>query len=149
VAFLDQCADFSKRPPVFMLMFMIVGVFMIVTVPMVMAMLLGMFMGVMMVLVVVGVPMLMLVLMGVTVVMSMAMRFPMVVCEVNIELHTLDPHLLFPGDVQVVTFYPKFCQFLFELARIRPKVDQRTDKHVSADTAEKIQVKLFHGVWEC
>jgi hypothetical protein len=63
-----------------------------------------------------------------------------VMCQMNIKLHTINARLLAARDVEMVAIEAKFFQFLFEPPGVEPEVQQRADEHIAADAAENIEV---------
>jgi len=65
--------------------------------------------------------------------------------EVNVELHALDAALGGAPVGEAVAVEVQLREPIFELAEIHAEIEQRTDEHVSAQAAEHIEVKGFHG----
>jgi hypothetical protein len=65
--------------------------------------------------------------------------------EVNVKFHAVNGGFLLTRNVQVPAVELEFFQLAFELARVHAKVQQRGDKHVAGDAAEKIKVKRLHA----
>ena len=72
----------------------------------------------------------------------------MVIRDMNIKFNTLDAALVALCEMKVVPVNIELFQFVFELLRVYPQIDQRADKHVATDAAKKIQVEGFHRVTE-
>jgi hypothetical protein len=115
----DQRPDFGEVPAVIVVMMLVMMVPMLVFMPMpvIVVMVMGMFVRVVMI---------------------------VIVFDVHIELHAVDPGLLPAGNVEVITVEPEFLQFLLELADLDAQVDQRAEEHVAADAAEQVEIKRFH-----
>jgi hypothetical protein len=60
--------------------------------------------------------------------------------EVNVELHSFDGGFVSAGNVQVVTIKLQILQLVLQSVRIDAKIEQRADKHITADAAEDIQI---------
>ena len=82
----------------------------------------------------------------VMVVMAVIAVMLMLVIEMHIELHTRDSLPLLPSDVKVIPVELELGEFSFELARVHTQINQRANKHVTADTAENIEIKCFHSL---
>jgi hypothetical protein len=67
-----------------------------------------------------------------------------VVAEMNIKLCSLDLSAFGPPDVEVVIVQVKLLQFSGEVWKIQADVEQRADKHVSANAAEEVEIECFH-----
>jgi len=69
---------------------------------------------------------------------------------VHVEFHAADAHLLPARHVQMPAFELELLQLPLQRARVNPQINQRADKHIAADAAEEVQVKLFHeGRFRC
>ena len=44
----------------------------------------------------------------------------------------------------MITFQLELLQFALKLARVHAEVEQRSDKHVSGDAADEVEVENFH-----
>ena len=89
------------------------------------------------------------VIVGVSVVVARSVRVPMLVAvmammgrlvvmlafEMHIELHPCNAGLVPARDMQVIPFDLELLQFLLQLARLDPEVNERADKHIAADAA--------------
>ena len=69
----------------------------------------------------------------------------MSVRQMDIELHAFDVRFLPSGSMNMVTSKIELGQFILELVDLDAQIDQRAEKHVSADAAENIQVKGLHS----
>ena len=68
----------------------------------------------------------------------------MILFQVDIELCSRDGRLLSASNMQMITADVKFLQLALQFAGIDSEVDERADKHVSADAAENVEIKRFH-----
>src|SRR5262245_31676664 len=101
----------------------------------------------MMLTMIMGMPVVVLVLMVMSVGMGVLMfggRL-VLVFEVDVELGAGDVRALLARHVEVITVEPELLQFVFKLMRVDAQVNQRTNEHVTADAAEDVEVKRFHG----
>jgi hypothetical protein len=64
--------------------------------------------------------------------------------EVDIELDAGDTLSFLLTDVQMKTGELELFLFARELVRVHAKVQERANKHVTADAAEDVEVKSFH-----
>lgn len=77
-------------------------------------------------------------------VMVVTMMMIVVMREMNVELSPRDAALLTFLNVQMVTLQPQLFEFRLQGGRVYSQVDQGTNEHVPANTAENIQIKRFH-----
>src|SRR6267154_3993479 len=85
--------------------------------------------------------------MGVFVVMVMCSRmvFMFVVpAQMDIEFYAGNPAFLPSSEVKMVSFQAELHQRVFQCLAIHTQVHQSANKHVSADSAEQIQIQRFH-----
>jgi hypothetical protein len=68
-----------------------------------------------------------------------------VICRMHIELHAFDAALLRSRAMEMVAVEFERQQSALEIAETHPQVEQRSDKHIAADPAERIKVKRFHS----
>jgi hypothetical protein len=155
----DQLPDLSKVAAVIMMMVRLIMVVMMMLpmvmmmLPMVVMMMLPMVVMMMVVgmLVIVGMAVVVVLLMcGVIMIIVMVVSMMMVVMtvvgvQVDIELGSGDTAVFSAADMQVISFEPELGEFKFERARIHPQVQQRANEHITAYSAEEIEVKGLHG----
>src|SRR6266478_1224268 len=68
----------------------------------------------------------------------------LVLAQMNIEFYPGDAILVSSSGMDVVALEGQFAQLLVQLAQVEPQVQKCPDEHVTADSAEKIQVESFH-----
>ena len=64
--------------------------------------------------------------------------------EVHVELHTLDRRLVLPGHMEVIPTKAELAEFSFEVSKFHAEVEHGTDEHVTADSAEDVQIQAAH-----
>ena len=62
----------------------------------------------------------------------------------HVELHTLDRRLVLPGRMEVIPTKAKLAEFSFEVSKFYAEVEHGTDEHVTADSAEDVQIQAAH-----
>jgi len=88
----------------------------------------------------------MMMVMMFTFVMNMAVIIIVVViCHVHIELHPFNPALLRPPAMQMVAVELERLKFALEVAEFDAEVEQCPDEHITADPAERIEIKRSHS----
>src|SRR6185503_20083542 len=99
--------------------------------------------------------MMMFVTMPMAVLMAVAMFILLLVVMMMLMFTILDMHVelrsgnatpLLPRNVEVICVQLQLLQRMFQFVSIHPKVDQCTDEHIAADTAENIQIKRLHFI---
>jgi hypothetical protein len=78
--------------------------------------------------------------MFVRVIVTMQVLVPMIMGEVDIELHAFDGGLVRPADVKMIVREAEFFQFLLQLVCIHANINQRADEHIAADAAEDVEI---------
>src|SRR5262245_27187465 len=68
-----------------------------------------------------------------------------VTIEVYIKFHSFDSHAGVTHGLKVVTSESQLFQFTIELGEIDAEIQYGTEKHVSADSAEEIEVERLHS----
>jgi hypothetical protein len=68
----------------------------------------------------------------------------MLVSQMNVKLHARDSLSFLPPDVQVIAIHLELREFTFQLARVHAQINQRANEHVAADAAENVEVKSLH-----
>jgi len=68
----------------------------------------------------------------------------MILGHVNIELDALDASLLPAPDVQMIAFQAQLAQLAFQLAGLDAQIQQGTDEHIAADSADQVQIQSSH-----
>src|SRR5262249_37546199 len=81
----------------------------------------------------------MFVLMTVSVAVLVIVMMLITLSQMNIELHSFNAGLRPASHVQVITIEPDFLQFMLQLVRVHPQVNQCANQHVATDPAENIQ----------
>jgi len=72
-------------------------------------------------------------------------RVIMAVLKMNIELGSCDRSSLLLRDVQMKFIQSELLQFRSQRVRINADVNHCANEHVTADAAEDVEVKYFHG----
>jgi hypothetical protein len=68
-----------------------------------------------------------------------------IIFQMNIKLHSSDSRLLLPRNVKVIAIQPQFFQFMLEPVRVNSEIQERSDEHIAADTAENVEIERFHS----
>jgi len=76
--------------------------------------------------------------------MMFVLMIMIVVTHVHIELHTFNSRLLRACAVQMEAFEFQCAQLAFEIAEFHAKIEQRSEEHVPANAAERVEIKRFH-----
>ena len=76
--------------------------------------------------------------------MLMAVIVRMFTREVDIKFHAGYGGFLLARNVEMIAAEFELLQLAFQFVRIHAEVEQRGDKHIAGDAAEKVEVKNFH-----
>jgi prepilin-type processing-associated H-X9-DG protein len=66
------------------------------------------------------------------------------VFQMDVEFRPRDLPALLPGDMQMEFVQPQLVQFPLQCGKVQPKIEQRANKHIAADSAEDVEVKDLH-----
>ena len=73
-------------------------------------------------------------------VMNMSVLMPMIMSEVDIELHPFDGGLVRPADMKMIVLEAELSQFPLQPVGIHANINQRADEHIAADAAEDVEI---------
>lgn len=124
--------------PVLVLMLMVMCLLVFVAVLVSMTVPVSMFM-------MVGMISVMLVRVGMLVLVVMVVSVPMFRVQVDVELRACDAALFASTHMDVVAACAELFQLVFQGMRVHANIDQSADEHVTADPAEKVQIKSIHS----
>jgi propanediol utilization protein len=82
---------------------------------------------------------------GVRVFVFMHVRVCVIVFEMHVEFRPRDARSLPARHVEVVAIQTELRQLAFELFEVKAQIQHRANEHVTADAAEDIEIKSFHG----
>jgi hypothetical protein len=64
--------------------------------------------------------------------------------QVNVELGSGDAAFMGARGVDMITIHSQFRQLVLQFFEVEAEIEQRPEKHVSADPAEQVEVKGLH-----
>jgi len=62
----------------------------------------------------------------------------------HVKLNTFNARLRRASGMQVIAVKIQFAQLRFQMTEIKPQIDRRPKKHVTADAAENIKIQDIH-----
>ena len=67
------------------------------------------------------------------------------IVQMHVEFNSFQSRFLLASGVEVVAIQAQFLKLAFEDLEIDPQVEEGTDQHIPAESAEDIEVKMAHG----